>query len=154
MSAASIAESASREVHELHGFFVGWFRGAAGEADFAACEAALAPDFRVVAPDGGVQDRATLIDRLKAARGSVSADFRIEIPELLVAWQTADAALIEYVERQYRDCRMTDRRSTALFTRHPAAPRGVVWRHLQETWTGATKGEAAAPRNGSQGRGQ
>ena len=28
----------------------------------------------------------------------------------------------------------TRRRSTALFLASPAAPRGVVWRHLQETW--------------------
>ena len=72
--------------------------------------------------------------RLLAARGSTSPDFTIETLDARAVWQAGDAALLEYVEQQYRDGRTTRRQSTALFTLAPSAPRGVVWRHLQETW--------------------
>jgi hypothetical protein len=138
---ASIAESACEEVRALHAFFVAWFGGGAGApADFSACEAALAPDFRMVTPDGEIHDCAAVLDRIKVARGSAAGDFRIDIIEPHAVWQSADAALLGYVERQYRGGRTTSRQSTALFTADSAAPRGVVWRHLQETWKGATGG--------------
>jgi hypothetical protein len=144
MPGRGIAERASEEVYALHAFFAAWFRGIAdAPADFVVCEAALAPDFRMVDPDGGVHDRAAVLGRLRAARGSAPADFSIDILEPRAVWASADAALLEYVERQYRDGRMSSRRSTALFTADATAPRQVVWRHLQETWTGATSGYAA-----------
>jgi len=127
-----LAGKASREVEALHEFFVAWFRGE--PANFALCEAVFAPDFRMVAPDGAVHERAAVMVRLRAARASAPADFAIEIVQPRVAWQTTDAVLLEYVERQYREGRTSLRRSSGLFTGETAAPRGVVWRHLQETW--------------------
>jgi len=127
-----LAGKANREVEALHQFFVAWFLGE--PADFTACEAAFAPDFRMVTPDGAVHERAAVVARLRAARASAPADFTIAIVEPRVAWQTADAVLLEYVERQYRDGRTSMRRASGLFTGETAAPRGVVWRHLQETW--------------------
>ncbi len=126
---------AIRETRDLHAFFVAWFRVAGGPAaDFARCEAALAPDFRMVTPDGRVHDRAAVVDRLRAAKGSADPDFSIDILQPTAVWQTGDAVLLEFVEQQYRGGATTSRRSTGLFTDQPAAPNGVVWRHLQETW--------------------
>ena len=135
MSRLDLAARAEDEVRALHAFFVAWFRdGSAGTADFVSCERAFAPDFRMVTPDGGSHDRAAVIGRLRAARGTVSGDFVITIHEPHPVWQAENAVLLEFVERQYRDGRTTSRRSVALFTHEAVAPRGVVWRHLQETW--------------------
>jgi len=130
----TLAELARREVFALHEFFVAWFRTGVAAADFSQCEAALAPDFRMVSPDGMVNDRAAVLQRLRQARGSQPPDFAIAISGLAPLWQQGDAILLAYVEEQYRSGSTTRRRSTALFTAEPSAPRGVVWRHLQETW--------------------
>jgi hypothetical protein len=129
-----LAELARREVLALHAFFVVWFRPGPAAADFGPCEAALALDFRMVSPDGMVSDRAAVLQRLRQARGSQPPDFAIAIAGIEPLWQQGDAVLLAYVEEQYRSGSTTRRRSTALFTAEPAAPRGVVWRHLQETW--------------------
>lgn len=133
MTARDLAERAVDEARALHAFFVAWFRAGAG-ADFARCEAALAPDFRMVTPDGRVHERAAVIDRLRSAAGTAADDFAIDILQPTVVWRAGDAVLLEFVERQYREGRTTSRRSTGLFTDQPGAPNGVVWRHLQETW--------------------
>lgn len=127
-----IAELARAEVIALHAFFVEWFRGA--EADFGLCEGAFAADFRMVTPDGPVRDLDQVLGGARAARGTMGRDFRIDIVDPRPVWTEEDAVLLEYVERQYREGRWTSRRSTALFTRRQSAPRGVEWRHLQETW--------------------
>ena len=64
-------------------------------------------------------------------------DFTIVVSDPHAAWAGEGAVLLEYTERQYRDGSWTRRRSTALFLADPSTPRGVEWRHLQETWMGA-----------------
>ena len=141
MNAIDLSGRAVEEVQRLHAFFGAWFRGEPTVvAGFAACETALAPDFRMVTPDGEVHDRASVIARLRSARDSAPADFAIEILQPHVAWRSDDAVLLEFIERQYRDGRIDRRRSTGLFTEEPAAPHGIVWRHLHETWA-ASAGE-------------
>lgn len=131
-----LAENAVREVHELHAFFVAWFRrDTAAATDFARCERALAPDFRMVAPEGNVYERAPIMARLKEMRGRDEKNFAINILQPRVVWRKDDAVLLEYIEQQYREGEETKRRSTVLFTGDPSAPLGVVWRHLHETWT-------------------
>jgi hypothetical protein len=129
-----LAELARREILALHEFFVAWFRPGPTTLDFGSCEAAFAPDFRMISPDGMANDRAAVLQRLRQARGSQPPDFAIAISGLAPLWQQGDAILLAYVEEQYRSGSPTRRRSTALFTAEPSAPRGVVWRHLQETW--------------------
>jgi len=131
---APIGELAQREVIALHAFFVAWFRRGPSALDFGECEAALAPDFRMVTPEGSVCDRGAVLQRVRQARGSQPSDFAITITGIEVLWQHGDAILLGYVEEQYRSGSLTRRRSTGLFTAAAAAPRGVVWRHLQETW--------------------
>ncbi|HVI88939.1 MAG TPA: hypothetical protein VM659_11575 [Dongiaceae bacterium] len=140
-----LAGRARQEIIDLHDFFALWFRPpaeATDRLDLARCRTALAPDFRQIAPDGQSHPRAMLLQRLEAARGSRPAGFTIEIEDIRLIWQNAEAVLLDYVERQY--CREpskagaasgeTRRRATAFFTLSMAAPNGVVWRHLQETW--------------------
>ena len=132
--ARPLAELARDEVLALHELFVAWFRQGSDAGDLGSWEAALASDFRMVTPDGVVIVRAALLERLLQARNSQPADFSIVISAIEPLWQERDAVLLGYVEQQYRSGSITRRRSTALFTAAPSAPRGVVWRHLQETW--------------------
>jgi hypothetical protein len=138
-------DQARREVIELHDFFMAWFRPVTAETatlELRRCTAALAPDFRQIAPDGQVHARDPLLQRLTAARGCRPEGFIIEVADIRPIWQSDAGILLDYVERQY--CREaskagavsgeTRRRSTAFFTLSTTAPQGVVWRHLQETW--------------------
>jgi len=133
MSSRAIEDLAKAEITALHDFFVAWF-GRVPAPDFACCENALADDFRMIAPDGSVCSRAEVMDGLRRARLSRPPDFSIQIGDVHALWQTADAILVEYTERQKFGSESSIRRSTALLTRSPDAPGGVQWRHLQETW--------------------
>lgn len=133
--ASDLARRAIEEVRRLHAFFVGWFRGEAeASAAFHDCEEAFDAGFRMVTPDGAIHARAAVLERLRSLRATAPASFSIEILEPRIVWQSGDAVLLEFVEQQYRDGMMVSRRSTGLFLPGRAAPLGVVWRHLQETW--------------------
>ncbi|HVM83151.1 MAG TPA: DUF4440 domain-containing protein [Candidatus Binatia bacterium] len=130
-----LADLAVRETMELHDFFGRWLRpDADAPRDIARLDRALAPEFRLIGPDGGIRERAAVLAWIAGARGSRGGDFRIEVSHCRPAWQSAEAILLEYVETQYGSGKTTRRLSTALFGRAPSAPCGVVWRHLQETW--------------------
>jgi len=131
--APSLAELAAREVVALHEFFVVWFRPGPAP-DFRACEEAFHQDFRMITPEGRFLGRQEIIQGIQAARGALAASLTIDIRDIRTLWQEGDAALLSYIEQQYRDGRTTRRRSSALLLREPSAPRGILWRHLQETW--------------------
>jgi hypothetical protein len=80
----------------------------------------------MITPDGAVHDRLSVVNRLRASRGSSGPDFSIEIVGLRAVWQRDDTVLLEFIEQQYRDGRITQRRSTGLLTGQPSAPRGVA----------------------------
>jgi hypothetical protein len=89
---------------------------------------------RRIGPEGAVQDRAAILAMLRAARAARPGDFAITI-EMGIAQDLAPGTvLVTYDEGQVIGPRHTLRRSTAVFTADPAAPEGVVWRHLHETW--------------------
>jgi len=134
-----LAELAIRETVELHDFFGRWLRpDPDAPRDIARLAQALAPEFRLIGPDGRIRDRGAVVGWIAGARGSRGPGFRIDVLNCCPVWQSAEAILLEYVETQYGEEQgrpLTTRRlSTALFGRAPSAPCGVVWRHLQETW--------------------
>jgi hypothetical protein len=130
----SLAALAEAEVRARHDFFVDWFTGRADQAAFDTCARAFAPDMRRIGPEGAVQDRAAILAMLRAARAARPGDFAITI-EMGIAQDLAPGTvLVTYDEGQVIGPRHTLRRSTAVFTADPAAPEGVVWRHLHETW--------------------
>jgi hypothetical protein len=133
--AQRLTEAAIRETVELHEFFGHWLRsGGAPGRDLARLDHALDAGFRQIGPDGLIRERAAILAWLTGARASRWADFRIEVSDMAPAWGSGDAVLLEYIETQYGQEKMTRRRSSALFRAAPAAPCGVVWCHLQETW--------------------
>jgi hypothetical protein len=135
--ASDLAELAAREVVALHEFFVAWFRPGPAP-DFRACEGALHPDFHMITPEGRLLDRSAIIQGIQAARSALPASLTIDILDIRPLWQEGDAALLAYIEQQYREGRTTRRRSSALLLRAASAPRGILWRHLQETWETAS----------------
>jgi hypothetical protein len=88
----------------------------------------------MITPEGQFVGREEIIQGIQAARGALAASLTIDIRDIRTLWQEGDAALLSYIEQQYRDGRTTRRRSSALLLREPSAPRGILWRHLQETW--------------------
>jgi hypothetical protein len=130
-----LVKMAQDEVVALHEFFVRWMRqGSEIPIDFSVCEDALATDFEMVTPAGVVSTKATLIDRLKRARWSLPPDFAIDVVDAQPIWLGRREVLLKYVERQRRLGQITRRRSCALLTREAEAPRGMLWRYVQETW--------------------
>lgn len=129
----SLADPAWQEVVDLHAFFEAWLQSES-PMDFSEVEAAIGKDFRIISPDGTIEEREAVVSSIRNARGSRGPTFTIAVLDPRTIWAGEGAVLLEYTEQQYRDGRTTRRRSTALFLASPAAPRGVVWRHLQETW--------------------
>ncbi|SDR60144.1 hypothetical protein SAMN05444161_7328 [Rhizobiales bacterium GAS191] len=131
----SLLDCATAEIVERHEFFVRWYTDPSPDgAEFARSETAFDAEFVMVTPDGDAHGHAQVIEFLRGARGSADAGFRIAIEAVEPLWQGEDAILVGYVEAQQRDGLSTRRRSSALFVRSEAAPQGVAWRHLQETW--------------------
>ncbi len=130
----SLADLAWEEVVALHALFEAWLREGGPDVDFSECEASMGRDFRMISPDGAIMERTAIIAWIRGARRSRGPDFTVQASDPLAIWASESSVLLEYTEQQYRDGRTTRRRSTALFHADPAAPRGVVWRHLQETW--------------------
>ena len=126
----ALAEAAMREVEDLHRHFVELFTGR--WPDIARCAVAFAPEFEMVMPSGKSFDRTQALALLSAAKAA--PDFAITIQSPRVVWEGSDKALLQYVEQQYRDGKVTRRLSSALFSADRTAPNGVVWRYLHETW--------------------
>ena len=106
------------------------------DAKFARFTAALHPDFSMVTPAGEILDRDTVLQVVREGHASVdsTAPLRIEIRNLVNRLVSDDGAIVTYEEWQFTGDRLQNRRtSTAFFIRSPAAPAGVVWRHLHET---------------------
>lgn len=137
-----LAGRALAEVRELHRFLAAWLgAGAAGE--IGRLEAALAPGFRMVSPQGALLGRDQVVAAVTAGRGSRGATFAIAIEEAEARGLGPGLCLVTYVERQEGPDGVTARRSSALLADTPGAPNGVRWLHLHETWIAAPGRDAA-----------
>jgi hypothetical protein len=134
----ALAKAAIREAIDLHGFFEAWLGGGSpsDDATFARLEAALAPAFTMVTPEGRRLARATVIDRLRQAHGAKgqSGPFRIAIRDVETLHVEPPLVALGYVEEQDQGGARSTRRATALFREEPQAPHGVHWLALHETW--------------------
>ncbi|WP_270933997.1 hypothetical protein [Falsiroseomonas oryzae] len=106
--------------------------GVPGEDGSARFEAAFAPGFAMVMPNGRRLDRAEVLAFLHGARGTRGPGFRIAIEDVALLHVAPPLLLMHYVERQWLDGGVeTARRAAALFRMEPAGPR---WLFVQETW--------------------
>lgn len=126
-------EAWHREIVELHKFFEGYFLGTIGVDDVERLEAALAIDFTIVGPGGGVSTRAETVAAARGGHGSAS-QLGITIIGAHPLVDESDVVVARYVERHESADGTTSRLSTVVFTRDPGAPNGLVWRTVHETW--------------------
>ncbi len=133
---ARLLRAAAREIDELHAFFMTWLGGTRPKnpAALDRLEAALAPGFSMVTPDGRRLSRAAVIGWITAAHGARGAEFRIWITDIEPLHLEPPHALIGYVERQHAEGRETARCASVLFRVDPEGPNGLRWLAVHETW--------------------
>ena len=129
------------EIRDLHGFFVGWFRGelpATREA-FARAERALGSGFRMITPRGALVDRDSLVQSLWSAHASIKDRFEIEVRNVRTPERIQDPAIggvatwwVVYEEWQWRGLEQSARLSSACLDE--AADGTWTWRYVHETW--------------------
>ncbi len=124
------ATCCAAEIVALHQVFEATL-GAPGADDAGRYEAAFAPGFAMVMPNGRRLDRAEVLAFLRGARGVRGEGFRIAIEDVAVLHATAPLVLVHYIERQWVGGAETARRAAALFDVSGEAPR---WLFVQETW--------------------
>lgn len=123
------------EIEELHDFFERWYDGA--EDDFARCDSVLTAGFSIVGPGGEELDRAAIVSVIREAHGRGGLSISTEDHELL--WEGAESVVARYVEVHQKGDQQTRRLSTVVFRRDEAAPNGLVWQTVHETWVGSTE---------------
>jgi hypothetical protein len=129
------------EIRDLHAFFMAWLGGELphNDATFARCAGTMAASFAIIGPDGGLTERADLIAALYAGHGG-RPDLKIWIERPLLRRRDGPLTLVTYQEWQTEGGRTRGRASTALFLDDPAAPNGLSWAHVHETWLPAQGG--------------
>jgi hypothetical protein len=126
--------AAIREIEELHAAFSVWMGPGAGPEIFARFEAAFAPEFTMVGPSGKRLDRAGVLAMLNANRAAFGAGFGIKIEAPVKLAQGPAFVCVGYDEIQAGRPGPSQRRATALFRPEPAAPNGLRWLAVHETW--------------------
>lgn len=122
-----------REIVRRHDCFVRWYRGRTDEAAFERVERALDPAFEQVAPDGTLNDRATVLAGIRDAYDTrETSDIEIRNVESVAVGDRH--TLVRYEEWQSTGTGETGRHSTALFGPGDERAPPVRWLHLQETW--------------------
>jgi hypothetical protein len=124
------ATRCAEEIVALHQVFEATL-GAPGADDAGRYEAAFAPGFAMVTPDGRRLDRAAVLGFRRGARGVRGAGFRIAIEDATPLHIAPPLVLMHYIERQWVGGAETARRASALFDVSGEAPR---WLFVQETW--------------------
>lgn len=127
--------SCKTEIESLHEFFVEWYAGQRAESEFDRLERALAPGFEMVTPDGERLGRETVLEGIREDHGrDEPGEFDIEVRNVEVVERVEEYATVRYEEWQETDDGTTGRISTVLFREDSAAPGGLAWVDLHETW--------------------
>lgn len=138
MSIVGIERDCEAEIVALHRFFTDWFRGTLPDTDAAwsRVEKVLSPQFTLISPEGRILGREALLAAVRAQHASrVPPEvFEIRIRGFECRAVGAKIALATYEEWQRRAGETVGRRSTAVFERDAAAPHGLCWLHVHETW--------------------
>lgn len=138
----AVDESVSREVIDLHGLFEDWFAARCDESDAyfdRHLRGRIAPDFRIVMPGGRLLRGDTLFADIRQAHG-VNPWFRIQVRNVGARSIGEDGTLVlatceEWQKNALNSKPPNDARlSSALLKRDGAAPNGILWLHMHETW--------------------
>jgi hypothetical protein len=123
------------EIIELHHFFEGWLGGTLSNdaATFDRFVSATSPTFTMITPRGDLLDYAAIRQLIANLYGTRS-ELRIWIEQPRLLLQNEAISIVCYEEHQQWPENRTARLATAIFTADPAAPNGVRWEHVHETW--------------------
>lgn len=122
-----------REIEALHDFFVAWYTGET--TDFQRLEGALAPAFEMVSPDGERVSREAIVEAIREREGvHAPGSFDIDIRNVEMLDSGKDYAVVRYEEWQTTPDGENGRLSTVLFHADSAAPDGLSWVTVHETW--------------------
>jgi hypothetical protein len=130
MSESELSAQVAAEIRALHVEFERWNRGESESSE--RIEASIPEDFTFVTPQGEVVTGRELRENFRQGQGQRQIRIRIENP--ILRWHGGDAVLATYEEWHEHADYTTARQSTVLFTRDAAAPGGLRWRHVHETW--------------------
>ena len=129
----SIGERAVAEVARMHAAIEGWVTGRLPQESFQEEIAGyLAPDFRIVEPDGRIGERNELMQGLSNYWGK-NPNFHIDIEDCQVVEERDDLVFVPYLERQTGAtlAKATNaRRATCIFK----VDERVTHLFLHETW--------------------
>ncbi|MEM9489993.1 MAG: hypothetical protein AAGC55_12675 [Myxococcota bacterium] len=133
-------EQVQSEIVDLHEFFVEWFTGSCESSDAIFAErftSRFTKSSILIPPGGQLMNAANLGTSIRAAYGKNPA-FRIAIRNVAVRREQDGLLLATYEEWQrgaiYSSPPENGRLSTALFEVASAAPGGLRWLHIHETW--------------------
>lgn len=130
MTNQALAQRVTAEIEALHIEFERWFAGSI--SSFERIRSSMADDFTFISPGGDVIEPDELLTGLHASHGSRQITIRIK--NVIVRWSDESAVLATYEEWQDHPGYTAARQSTVLFTEYEAAPGGLLWRHVHETW--------------------
>lgn len=135
MSQAICADQCRAEVEELHAFFQAWLDGSLPNSDavFSRFTAVTDPAFTLISPAGQVEDAAAAAQWIYAARGT-RPGVRLWTDQHTLRCADERTAVVTYREWQTNAGVTTLRLSTAVLAADPAAPNGLRWLHVHETW--------------------
>lgn len=118
----------------MHDVIEAWFTE--GE-DLAAFADALAPEFRIVSPDGTTRHREAVVTSMEGAAGVHAGEdppFVVEVREATLRESAGDRHLVTYEEHQRIESEWEARTSSVWLREDAEAPGGLAWVHLHETW--------------------
>lgn len=142
MTEIDLARRARLEIEELHRFFVEWLCGTCANSDAAWSRAGgvLDPRFRWIGPDATCLSREGLTSALRSQHGSLAspAVFEIWIENFACDAVVGDVVVASYEEWQRRDSGVRGRHSSVIFVSNEAAPQGLAWLRVHETWLPAS----------------
>ena len=129
----TVCDCAIKEVLDFHKFLVNAFAGNLDDDPLVRL-AGFHRNFTYILPEGGVIGYETLSGVMPSWRGA-QPNIQIAI-KILQSYQCGeDSCIVLYEEHQVGAASGDNSRiSSALFLSEPAAPSGVVWRHLHESW--------------------
>jgi hypothetical protein len=126
-----MTESWKAEIIELHELFEAYFLGSSDSLE--RMEAVIAADFTFVGPDANTTDRDGTLAAVRAGHAHTDS-LAIRTVEHRLLLVDGDVVVAEYVEEHELASRTNRRLSTVVFSRDDAAPNGLVWRRVHETW--------------------
>ncbi len=128
------------EVIQLHEFFVDWFNATCVQTDeyyHANFESRFVDEFEIIMPSGQLFTTEMLFSQLREVYGS-STQFKIQIRNVQTRDVSSDLIVTTYEEWQKNALNSepadNGRISSGLLKKDDAAPNGVRWLHLHETW--------------------